>query len=420
MKKRKLILSAWILMSISVCAQPKPNVNKATAALLAKNLSEAKAIIDATVGSQDFMTNKKGEPSKNAAKAWYLKGLIYAAIDTSKNTTMHSLAPNAFEVAKEAFEKSRALDNKTLSFISDAAGLPLTINQVNATLAQGYINKSVEAYQKDEQDPEKKKQLYKTAFAEMEKAVALLPNDTSQLMNAGVYMGPQAEEYQKSLQYIDKYLKAGGKSSDAYIQQYSIYRDKLQEPDKALQVAQEMVKKFPKNKEFPRYELDMYLKMKKFPEALAMMSKQAAADPKDKESRYYAGLVCEEMKDTEGALKWYKEAVKVDPDYYDPNANIAQAKYNEARTLKEQRNNITGNSAADLKKRADIYQEVKVKLEEALASYKKLEALKPNEDAILYGLLSIYGDLGVYDDKKYAAQVNQLKAKMKGLGLEVD
>ncbi|PGH39478.1 MAG: hypothetical protein CRN43_08805, partial [Candidatus Nephrothrix sp. EaCA] len=61
------------------------------------------------------------------------------------------------------------------SFISDASGFPLTIAQVKANLAQGYINKSVSAYQKDEPDPEKKKQLYKTAFAEMEKAVALLP-----------------------------------------------------------------------------------------------------------------------------------------------------------------------------------------------------------------------------------------------------
>jgi len=420
MRNKKLIFTALALLSASAYAQPKPNINKASAALLAKNLSEAKAIIDATVGSQDFMTNKKGEPSKNAAKAWYLKGVIYAAIDTSKNAETHNLASNAFETSKEAFEKSHALDNKTASFISDASGFPLTIAQVKANLAQGYINKSVSAYQKDEPDPEKKKQLYKTAFAEMEKAVALLPNDTSQLMNAGVYMGPQADEYQKSLQYIDRYIKAGGKSSDAYIQQYSLYRDKLNDPDKALQVAQEMVKKFPTNKEFPRYELDMYVKMKKFPEALEMMTKQAAANPKDKESRYYAGLVCEEMKDPADAQKWYKEAILVDPDYYEPNASIAQAKYNEARAVKEERNNITGNSPADLKKRADLYQTTKIKLEEALVFYRKLESLKPNEDAILYGLLSIYGDLHVYDEKKYLSQVNQLKAKMKGLGLEVD
>lgn len=420
MKNKWVILSAWVLMSVGVYAQPKPNVNKAADALLKKNLSEAKAIIDVTVESQDYMTNKKGEPSKNAAKAWYLKGVIYAAIDTSTNADVQKLATNAFDAAKEAFEKSRALDTKTLSFISDANGMPLTIAQVNGNLAQGYVNKSVAAYRKDEEDSAKKKELYKTAFFEMEKAVALLPNDTSQLMNAGVYMGPQAEEYQKSLQYIDKYLKAGGKSSDAYIQLYSIHRDKLLDNEKALQVAKEMVKKFPTNKEFPRYELDMYVKMKKFPEALELMTKQAAANPKDRESRYYAGLVCEEMKDHETALKWYKEAIVVDPDYYEPNASIAQTKYNEARALKETRNNITGNSPADLKKRADLYQETRVKLEDALASYKKLETLKPEEDAILYGLLSIYGDLGVYDEKKYVSQVNQLKAKMKKLGLELD
>ena len=67
MKKSFLVLLA-ILPALAF-AQVKPSLTKAEAALRANKLDEAKAIIDATTGSDDFMKDKKGNPSKNAAKA---------------------------------------------------------------------------------------------------------------------------------------------------------------------------------------------------------------------------------------------------------------------------------------------------------------------------------------------------------------
>jgi len=73
-----LPFAAWAQKEI------KPSVSKAETALQKGIFDEAKSIIDATVNNQDYMVDKKGQPSKNAAKAWYLKGMIYAAIDTTK------------------------------------------------------------------------------------------------------------------------------------------------------------------------------------------------------------------------------------------------------------------------------------------------------------------------------------------------
>src|SRR5437879_1578072 len=83
----------------------KPSVAKAEAALQKGALDEAKSIIDVTVASQEFMVDKKGNPSKNATKAWYLKGLIYAGIDTTKIAKFKSLHEDPFKVVKESFEK---------------------------------------------------------------------------------------------------------------------------------------------------------------------------------------------------------------------------------------------------------------------------------------------------------------------------
>lgn len=98
----------------------------------------------------EFMVDKKGNPSKNAAKAWFLKGIIYAAIDTTKEEKFKALVPEGFSVAKEAFDKAKELDqDKTPSFVSDAMGLPIMNNQVTGAMAQSYFDKALKAYQEE-------------------------------------------------------------------------------------------------------------------------------------------------------------------------------------------------------------------------------------------------------------------------------
>jgi hypothetical protein len=64
--------------------------------------------------------------------------------------------------------------------------------------------------------------------------------------------------------------------------------------------------------------------------------------------------------------------------------------------------------------------QIEGELKTTLTYYEKLETLKPEDDGVLYGLLSIYGDLSNYDEAPYTAKITALKAKMKKLGLEVD
>ena len=79
---KKIAILLFVVIPGMVFSQTKPSLSKAEAALRAGKIDEAKTIIDATVGSHEFMVDKKGQPSKNAAKAWYLKGVIYASMDT--------------------------------------------------------------------------------------------------------------------------------------------------------------------------------------------------------------------------------------------------------------------------------------------------------------------------------------------------
>src|ERR1700754_4682293 len=118
---KQLLVLLIILSPFAGMAQKdvKPSLPKAEKALKDGKLDEAKAIIDATTSSQEYMVNKKGEPSKNAAKAWFVKGVIYAAIDTTKNEAFKSLDPNPFPTVKESFDKAKQIDGEAKSFMSD-------------------------------------------------------------------------------------------------------------------------------------------------------------------------------------------------------------------------------------------------------------------------------------------------------------
>lgn len=408
---KKIALALFLAPAILFAQEKeiKPNVNKAENARKKGKFDEAKTIIDATVTNQEYMT-KDGKPSKNAAKAWYVRGLIYAGIDTTKVEKFKSLDPNPFAVAKESFEKAKEIDSKTDSYIKDDMSADIKNSTVSANIAQNYLTKALDFYQKDKD--------YKKAFDYMERVVFFLPTDTTMLLNAGVYFGPSAGEYDKALTYIKKYHDAGGHNSDSYIQQYSIYYKK-KEFDTALKIAQDLTAKFPDNMDYLNMEYNLYTQLNRLPEAKTLMEKKANKDPKDRESRYFLGLIANEMKNPEEAKKWMIEATKIDPTYYEAYLVLAKLSYGDARKVREQRNEIGTTKDADIKKRQELFQMIHTKLKESVPYWDKCVELKPNDEETLYGLLSVYGDLSAYDES-YEKKVEALKKKMKTLGLEVD
>jgi tetratricopeptide (TPR) repeat protein len=402
MKKLLIVLAIAVPLTSQAQKEIKPSLPKAEKALKDKKLDEAKAIIDATTSNQEYMVDKKGNPSKNAAKAWYLKGIIYASIDTSKVEAYKALEPNPFPVVKESLEKAKQLDPANAAFTTDAIGLPVPNEQAEIYLAQAWFTKSVNAYQ-EEQD-------YKKAFKLIEETMFFIPKDTSVLMNAGVFFAPAAEENDKAIEYCRRYIEAGGKSADPYIMMFGIYRDKKKDLDNALIVAQEAIKKFPNNPDFPKYELDIFIKQNKLPEAKASMEKQVAADPTDKESRYFLGVINYELKDYETAKKWYLEASKLDPKYFEPQLAYAELIYADAKEVQRQMSQL-GITKEDQKKKLALDKVYVQKLETTLPYFEALEKLSPDDPKVLDTLLLIYSDLG------QQAGITRIEKRMKALGL---
>ncbi len=402
---KKIVVALFIVLPAVAFAQEKaikPSVSKAEAALRANKLDEAKTIIDATTSNQEFMVDKKGKPSKNAAKAWYVKGLIYAAMDTTKKVEFQTLVPSPFAVAKESFDKAKELEPGALTYVSDANGFPMMISNTNIFLAQRYYDRAVTEFQE--------KKNYKRGFELAEQTLYFIPDDTSVLMNTGVYFATAAEEYDKSISMIEQYLAKGGKNPDAYLQLISIYRDKKKDNEKALAITQDAMKKLPKNTDLPKYELDLLVKLNRLPDAKVNMEKQAAADPTNPQHRYYLAVINTELKDKAAAKAAYEEALKLDPKYFEAQVGLAEVVHSDALDVKKQMNQL-GITAEDKKKRFELDKVYVEKLKIAQPYWEAAEKLSPDDGKVLDNLLAIYTDL---DNQPQVARVTK---KMKALGL---
>ena len=391
---KRILLIVLIMPFVAFAQKPiKPSLPKAEKALRSGEYAEAKTIIDATVSSEKFADN---------AKAWYLKGLIYAAIDTTKNEAAKSLVAEPFPIVKEAFEKAYALDPDNGSFINGPEGFPMITDQVNAYLAQSYFEKGIKAYQDDKD--------YKEAWKQMERTLYFVPNDTSILMNAGIFFAPAADEHEKTILYLNKYLEQGGTSTDAYVMLFSVYRDELKDNEMALEVVKKAMKAHPNNADFPKYELDMYVRMDKLVDAKEAMEKQAANDPADAETRYFLGVINQRLEDNASARKWYDEAVKIDPQYFEPRLAIAELVHLDAKKVKQEMNQL-GITEADKKKRFELDKVLVENLEKVLPYWEAAEKLSPDDEKVLDNLYAIYSDLGMQ------SQLARIEKKMKALGL---
>jgi tetratricopeptide (TPR) repeat protein len=406
---KKLIIMLLAIVPFTGMAQKdkeiKPSIPKAEKALREGKLDVAKSTIDITVASREFMKDKKGQPSKNAALAWYMRGLIYIAIDTTQKEQFKALEPNPYTVAVASFDSCQAIDKgKTPAFIKDPGGvLPMMNDQVSAQFAQKYLTTSLHAYSKEKD--------YKKAFMYIERVLYFIPNDTSMLMNAGVYFGPAANENDKSIAYINKYLEKGGTNPDANIQLINIYLVNKKDNQNALKAIRAARAKYPDNPEFPKYELNIYLADKKYDQARKYILVEIKSHPKEKQSFLLLGQLYEELGKPDSAKIAYQKAIDIDPDYYEANIKLATIFYADGKKIKQERDKL-GITAKDIEKRKELLLSLREKYKIALPYVVKCEKLKPDDELVLFTLADIYNAL-VMDE-----ELEKINKKIKELGLD--
>lgn len=402
---KKTLVTVLGILPFLVFAQVKPSLPKAEKALREGKLDEAKSIIDVTTESAEFMTDKKGQPTKNAAKAWYLKGLIYFAIDTTKKEQFKSLESNPFDVGKASFEKCYALDGgKSKFFVNDPSGLPMLNDQVNALLGNTYYNKAIIGYN-EKADP-------KLVLAYTEKTMYFIPADTAILLYAGGVFAPAAGEYDKGLEMLSRYIKGGGTLPEVYTMMANIYTDQKKDNAGALKIIQEGKAKFPKYKDLRLLELNIYLGEKKFDIAKQMVEKELELDP-NKDNYFLYGQLSRELGEMDKAKEAFKKSLELDPKSFDAAAELANLYWADAKKYKDQMG-MLGNSKSDMEKLKVLDAKYVEQLKIYIPYIEACEKLSPDDVTVLYSLLNVYSDM---DDQPKIARV---KKRLKALGEQID
>jgi tetratricopeptide (TPR) repeat protein len=399
---KKTLITLLVVAPMLVLGQVKPSIPKAEKALREGKIDEAKTIIDATTGSNDFMVDKKGKPTKNAAKAWYLRGLIYFAMDTTKNTAFKNLDPNPFQQGKEAFEKATALDSTEITFFNEPTGLPMLNDNVRMIIGNAYFNQAINAY--NEENDQKK------ALAYAERTMYFIPKDTTVLFYSSAF-ALSAGEPEKGVSLMERYFAAGGKNAAAYASIANIFIEK-KDHTTALKWIKEGQAQFPAYRDLRLLELNIYLSDKKYDVAKAMVESELKSDPSNRDNHYLYAQLNRELGDLDKAKASFKKALEIDPKFFDAAYEVSQLYWADAKKFKDEMGAL-GNSKADLQKKIAIDAKYLESLKTYLPYIEACEKISPDDVNVLYSLFTVYSDL---DDR---AKVERTRKRLKALGEDI-
>jgi tetratricopeptide (TPR) repeat protein len=395
MKRISLILLLVGIVGFSY-AQKKPNINKAETLRKQGKLDEAKDIIDQAVEFDKTM---------NDGKTWYYRGLIYAALDTTSNPAFQRLASNPLQTAMAAFKKAESLQKGNSEYYTtDEMGFPQLKSQQMEILWGTYLNRGVTNFQEDE---------LVDAVKNFEKCIMLKPEDTTGYIYAGL-ASQINEDYTNAEKHFSKLIDLNFHSKDVYNGMIFIADQVKEDKELALKYAQMAKAAFPKDTDYPKYELNYLLALEKACEARDKAVQVAENEKTDANLWFYAGMLHEACDNNlEKAEAAYKRSLEIEPNNFNSNFNIGVLYYNSSREISKKRNAL-GYSAADNAKAKEYDNQIKEVLRKVIPFWERCHIIQPEDVGTLENLLVVYQSL---NNKN---KVTEVTNKLKALGYDPD
>ncbi len=414
MKNQILALSLG-LMSIGMFGQ-KNELKAAEKALKKNDLKTAKAAILPLESMEETM-----DP-KYKAKYYYLKGAAYGKTDIEKAAAAYN----------KLFEVEKATGSSKYSKIATPK-----LNE----LIQYVSEKAIKEYSTDKD--------YKSATKDFYLTYKLSPKDTTFLYNAAVSASLDKDydtslKYYKELQDIgytgistqyyavnketgekenmgtkensDTMVKFGKHTNPTQVTSESKQPDIIKnigyilinqgKNDEAIVVIQEARKSNPKDLNLLLNEAQLYIKLKDMDKFGTLMQEAIELDPTNPTLFFNLGVVNQNEGKTEDAIKYYKKAIELKPDYGDAYMNLAVAILaGEEAIVNEMNKNLS-----NFKKYDELEKKQKELYKEALPYLEKADELGRTIDTVK-SILNIY-DLLEMNDK--ADALREVYKEMRG------
>ena len=314
---RKLLYAGIFLWSTSLLAQNDAVTN---AFLYNKDgeYDKAKAEIDRAA---------LHEKTRDKAKTWYFRGMIYENIMASKNEKLREKAPDAGKQAYESYKTVLQLSKKGDEYY-DQASAKIQL------LWSSFLNEGIARYQ------EKK---YAESILPYELAQAIKPADTTAFLYA-LYSAEALGNYEQSKYYIRNLIRLGRVSPEFFLSM-SRQASKAGKKDSALAHVTEGRTYFPQNQGLALEELQLYFETGRGKEAKSKLEEAVKMDSTNAQLFAILGnMYDQEAADAkrpknerdaakQKAISAYKKALKIAPDNFESNFNMGVYYYNRGADL---------------------------------------------------------------------------------------
>ncbi|HNP49839.1 MAG TPA: tetratricopeptide repeat protein [Bacteroidia bacterium] len=335
---------------------------------------KAKDAIDEAIGN---------EQSKGMAEAWYYRGLIYSAINSSE--TYKNLCDHCLETAVESFQKANELDPKN-QWADEITTFRIP------QLKQIVFSKGVGSFNAGK---------YQDALNEFEYVLKLSPGDTTVTLNSAL-SAENAGNKEKAKVYYNQLIGMQYNDDHIYLSLSNIY---LQDKDtaNALKVIREARKQFPDTLRILLSEINLMLATNQQKEAIGSMEAALVKDPQNQNLYLALGNAYDNLghpKDEKGnelprtatmedysrkAEDMYKKGLAVNPNSFELNFNLGAYYFNQASEMENKANALKSVAEYD---KAKIEFDKKYKDSEPFLE-KALE-VNPNDSGTLSSLKLLY------------------------------
>ena len=317
------------------------------------------------------------DKTKGKGKTWYTKGIVYSEIYYSEDEQFLDMKADALKQAVNAFNKVHELEKEN-TYYDILAGTELD------KLYRHLLDKGSEQYSKKN---------YAESIEYFENIQILKPKDTIGYLYAGI-AAIQTKNVDKVIDNYTKLIDIGIEDPTIYTSLVYYLSNDKEEYDKALKYVRMGKDKFPHNMDIPRQEVNILIKTDKFEEAITKLQKSLETDP-NAQSYFSLGVLYDAVDETDKSIESYKNAIEVDPTYFNAYYNLSVKYVDSAGKLLNKANNMDirtyqkeGKALED--KANEVYKQ-------GLPYLEKVHELDPKDDQIITSLGVIYSRLGMRD-----------------------
>jgi tetratricopeptide (TPR) repeat protein len=364
---KKLVIVTFFALSTAIVFGQGGKVNSAISYVGQKKLDKAKEAIDlATVH----------EKTKDKAKTWKVRGEVYQAIATTKDSSFANLCPDPVKVSIEAYKKAKELDEKGRYAKEIDAKLYFFTNSLSKDLGNNWTAKNYKGAHQDA--------VYMIEIAALQTPPVI---DTNSMYNAAI-TALGAEMYDEAIVYYKKCIDLNYKDGAKMYESISDIENIRGDTAKAVYYLEEGIKAYPDNNSKLMVKLiNLYLLKDESDLALKYLTKAIEKEPNNATYLFAQGALYDKLEKFDMSEVSYKKAVEIKPDYFDAYYNLGALYYNKGVEMLKEANNIPANKQKEYE--AAVKESYK-ELEKALPYFEKAYELNAKEISSVQVLKEIY------------------------------